>query len=251
MKRLSLLGLICLIICTISALGNTYALNPKSANYELNEVQFGSGSLHNASSTSYKANESLGNTTGGRSSSSNYQAFNGFLTPNEPFLSISVGTTNVNLNTLSTTSAATGTGTFSVTAYVDSGYVVESVNNPPTQEDGHPLKNLTTPSASSPGTEQFGINMVQNLTTCATPSPVNFGSNPVALPSNTYANGIAATGYNTCGLFKYVPGDVIAQSSNPGWGETDYTISYLVNIAAYTPAGHYTMAENLVAIATY
>jgi hypothetical protein len=251
MKRLSLVSLVCFLITFLSFLGNSYAANPKSANYEVNEVQFGSGGLLNGSSTNYSAQESLGNTGGGHLTSSHYQAYSGFLTPNVPFLSMTVGTTNANLGTLNSATASTGTGTFSVEAYVDSGYVVESVNNPPTQEDGHQMKDMTSATTSSPGTEQFGINLVQNLTTCANAAPANFGANPVQEPSNSYATGVAATGYNTCGLFKYNPGDTIAESTTSGWGDTNYTISYLLNINPYTAAGSYTLTENLVAVATF
>lgn len=251
MKRLSLVGTLCFLFIFLGFLGNVDAANPKSANYEVNEVQFGSGSLQSGSSTHYKAQENIGNTTGGKISSSHFQAYSGFLTPNEPFLSVTVGTTNLNLGTLSSATASTGTGTFSVEAYVDSGYVVESVNNPPTQEDGKPLKDMTTAAVSSPGTEQFGINLVQNLTTCPNAAPANFGANPVQQPNSSYATGAAASGYNTCGLFKYNPGDVIAGSTTSGWGDTDYTISYLININPYTAAGAYTMTQNLVAVATY
>lgn len=251
MKRLSFIGLLSFLVLIFSVLGNTYAATPKSANYEVNEVQFSGGSLSNATSSNYKARESLGNTAGGKITSSNYQAYSGFLTPNEPFLSLTVGTSNVSLGTLSSSVASTGYATFSIEAYVDSGYVVESVNNPPTQEDGRILKAMSTAAVSSPGTEQFGINLVQNQTTCTNPAPANVGANPVQVPNSNYATGIAAPGYNTCGLFKYNPGDVIAESTTSGWGDTTYTISYLININTYTAAGSYTMAENLVAVATF
>lgn len=250
MKRLSLVGLACFIVIFLTFLGNVAALS-KSANYEVNEVQFGNGSLLQGSSTNYQAQESLGSTTGGHTSDSAVQAYSGFLTPNIPFLSLTVGSSNINLGILNSATASVGTASFSVEAYVDSGYVVESVNNPPTQEDGYQLKDMTTASPSSPGTEQFGINLVQNLTTCSNPAPANFGANPVPEPNSNYATGAAANGYNTCGLFKYNPGDVIAESTTSGWGDTNYTISYLVNINPDTPAGSYTMTENLVAVATF
>lgn len=251
MKRLSFTGSVCFLFIIFGFLSGAASANPKSTNYQVNEVQFGSGSLLNGSSSHYKAQESLGNTGGGHLTGSSFQAYSGFLTPNEPFLSLSVGTTNLNLGTLSSATASYGYGTFSVEAYVDSGYVVESVNNPPTQEDGKPLKDMTTAAASSPGTEQFGINLVQNLTTCTHPAPANYGANPVPQPNSSYASGAAATGYNTCGLYKYNPGDVIAKSTTSGWGDTDYEISYLININPYTAAGSYSMNENLVAIATF
>jgi hypothetical protein len=249
MKRLRLGVLIGLFV--LCGTGLASASQSHSTNYQVNEVQFGPGGLLNSSSTNYQAQESLGSTAAGSTSSTNYGANAGFLTANEPFLQMVVNPANVNLGTLSSVSAATGTATFSVRAYVDSGYTVVSMNTPPTNEEGVALHNMSTAAASSPGTEQYGINMVQNLTSCATPAPANFGANPVPIPSSAYAHGQAASGYNTCGLFKYNVGDVIAQSGSNGWGQTNYTISYLININAASKAGSYNMTQNLVAVATY
>jgi hypothetical protein len=222
-----------------------------SSNFEVNEVQFGPGGLNSASSTNYKAQESAGSTAVGGVAGSADAANSGFLTPNEPFLQMTVSTSSINLGTLSSTSASTGTAAFSIRAYVDSGYTVESLNAPPADSEGHVINKMSTAAVSTAGTEQYGINLVQNLTSCAHPAPVNFGANPVLVPNSTYASGAAATGYNTCGLFKYNVGDVIAQSTSSGWGETDYTISYLININSLSPAGRYTMNQDLVVVATY
>jgi hypothetical protein len=235
------------------AFGTTtaFAAQSKSINYQVNEVQFGAGASLNSSSANYKAQQSLGSTTAGNAKSANYGANTGYLTPSTPFLQMVVNPANINLGSLTSGIPATGTATFSVRTYVDSGYVVLSMNQPPTNEGGYALKNMSTAAASNPGTEQFGINVVSNLTTCANAAPANFGSNPIPIPNANYANGAASTGYNTCGLFKYNPGDVIAGSTSNGWGETDYTISYLVNTAPLTRAGSYTMTQNLVAVATF
>lgn len=249
MKRLRL-GVLAWVILLLSS-APVFAAQSSSANYEVNEVQFGAGGLLNSSSPNYQAQESLGSTTAGNTKSANYGANAGFLTPNVPFLEMVVNPANINLGTLSSVSAATGTATFHVRAYVDSGYTVISMNSPPTNEEGVPLHNMSTAAASSPGTEQFGINLVQNLTSCTPAAPANYGANPVPQPTSAYATGAPASGYNTCGLFKYNKGDVVAQSVTNGWGETDYTISYLVNINSLSKAGSYTMTQDLVAVATY
>jgi hypothetical protein len=251
MKRLWL-GLFSLGITLLFA-GTSVVLaaQTSSPHYELNEVEFGAGGQLNASSPHYQAQQNLGPTTTGTFKSASYWAEAGYLTPNVPFLQMSVTPANINLGDLNTASAATGTATFSVRAYTDSGYVVETMNDPPVQEDGKTLHALLSPTASQAGTEQFGINLVQNLTTCANPAPANFGTNPVPIPNSSYATGQAASGYNTCGLFKYSKGDVIAETSSNGWGETDYTISYIANISTVTYAGKYNMTQDLVAVATY
>jgi hypothetical protein len=94
------------------------------------------------------------------------------------------------------------------------------------------------------GTEEFGINLVDN-------SSPNIGSDPSPQPDGTFATGQAATGYGTQNQFKYNAGDVIAESNGSGWGLTNYTISYIANISVLTPAGSYSAVQDLVAIATY
>ena len=221
--KMNRLWLGALLVSIIVLLGSSivWAAQTSSTHFELNEVQFGSGSLLNASSPNFKAQQSLGASAGGFVKSASYWAQAGYLTPNAPFLEMVVNAATLNLGDLSTTSTNTGTAAFSVRAYTDSGYIVASMNNPPTQEEGKTLNALISPTASSTGTEQFGINLVQNLTTCATPAPANFGADPAPAPNSSYAMGQAASGYNTCGLFKYSKGDTIAESSGNGWGETD------------------------------
>lgn len=180
-------------------------------------------------------------------SSTHYKAYSGFLTPNEPFLEFGIDTSTVNLGTLDTGSTKTGTAGFHVRTYVDSGYTVQTMSQPPTSTGPYPhtLMAMSSLGSSSTGTEQFGINLVANT------SPATFGTNPVPFPDSSFANGQAATGYNTANQYKYHLGDTIAGSSGNGWGLTNYTISYIANISIVTPAGSYTMVHDLVVVATY
>ncbi|MFI5271223.1 MAG: hypothetical protein ACHQT9_04220 [Candidatus Saccharimonadales bacterium] len=243
-------GVIFLLMIIVSTIG-VFAAQSNSTNYQVNEVQFGAGGSLNSSSAHYNAQESLGSTAGGVTKSANYYANAGYLTPNAPFLEMVVNAATINLGTLDVASTSTGTATFHVRAYVDSGYEVVSMNDPPVNEEGKLLATIPTAAASSVGTEQFGINLVNNLTSCTPAAPANFGADPVPVPSGSYATGQAATGYNTCGKFQYNKGDIIAQSNINGWGETDYTISYIANINSLTKAGVYNMTQDLVAVATY
>ncbi|HXY18349.1 MAG TPA: hypothetical protein VEH48_02955, partial [Candidatus Nitrosopolaris sp.] len=171
----------------------------------------------------------------------------------EPFLSMTVNTSSVNLGNLSTSTTATGIATFDVTAYVDSGYTVQTVSQPPSYTSGSSSHTLTAMSlgGSVVGTEQYGINLVVNT------SPASFGSNPVPEPSSAFANGAAATGYNTPNEYAYNAGDVIAcagtsgSCTGSGWGDTTFTISYIANISLVTPAGNYSAIQDLVVVATY
>ncbi|MBI4033796.1 hypothetical protein HY379_02235 [Candidatus Saccharibacteria bacterium] len=217
-----------------------------SPNYQSNEFFFGTGGDVELSSPNYKAQGSAGALGVGNVSSANYQAFSGFLTPNEPFLEMSVNTSLVDLGTLDTATTKTGTATFQVRAYINSGYTVKTMSQPPQiPSTSATLAPMTTQAASVVGTEQFGINLKANT------SPATFGSDPSPQPNSTFATGQAATGYETTNLYKYGVGDTIAQTGSSGWGLTIFTISYIANIAPLTEAGLYTMPHDLVVIATY
>lgn len=213
-----------------------------SSNYQANEVQFGIGSgLQN--STNYQAQSSVGDLGVGNTSSTNYQAYGGFNTTNVPFLEAYVANGNVDMGTLSTHAAATAIATFHVRDYQSSGYIVQTVAKPP-HYFTHYIQNLGSPTASIPGNEQFGMNLVANT------SPITFGANPAQKPDTTFGFGYAAPGYNTTNVYKYVQYDTIARSDKSS-GETDYTISYIMNISNTTPGGTYTYNQDLVVVATY
>jgi hypothetical protein len=247
MKRLSLIaGIVTLIVVLVPKLG---LAQYSSSNYKANEVFFGSGGDTGQSSTNYKASVSAGSLGVGNYASTNYQAYSGFLTPNEPFLEMQIDSSTVNLGTLDATSANTGTATFHVRAYINTGYTVQTVSQAPTYTSGLASHTLTPMSlgASTPGTEQFGINLVHNTL------PVSFGTDPSPQPNGTFATGVASTGYNTANQYQYHVDDIIAQTplGSSGWGLTVFTISYIANISLYTPAGNYLMNHDLVIVATY
>jgi hypothetical protein len=223
-----------------------------SSGYGVNEVFFGSGGELNAcssGSTGYCSKQSAGELTVGNTKGTDYQAQAGFNTDRYPSLTFIVNAADIDLGKLTPGTTAYTTTTFSVKSYLSSGYVVQTMGNPPTN-GGHQLAPITTAAASNPSTEQFGINLVKNQTTCPTPAPFNFGADPAQNPGTTFGFGYAAAGYNTCGKFQYNATDAIA-ASNSSSGETDYTISYIFNTTSITPGGTYTMNQTLVATATY
>jgi hypothetical protein len=221
-----------------------------SPNYGVDEVFFGSGGELNACSTSYCAKQSAGEIAAGNTAATAFKAVGGFNTNREPYLAFSVAGSNTDLGYLSKTAAATTTATFAVKTYLASGYVVQLASNPPTNSapSADVIDGLTTPTASIPGTEQFGINLVNNTIGCG--APANFGADPVQVPDNTFSFGDVTTDYNTCGLFKYVKGDTVAYS-NRSTGETDFTMSFIYNIGDLTPDGEYLYSGELVATSTF
>lgn len=246
-QRLSygLAGIVTLLL--IPAAASAVSPQASSSHYQVNEVFFGAGGDLNDCSSHYCAKESAGETGVGTTSSSHFTAHGGFNTDRTPYLQFLVTGTNTDIGGLSTGSTSTTTGTFSVKNYLSSGYSVVTVASPPIN-NSYTMHNLTSPTASSAGTEQFGINLVAN--TGCTGIAGTLGANPVQVPSSTFSFGAAAAGYNTACLFKYVPGDTIADSTKSS-GETDYTISYIYNISNLTAGGVYTFNDVLVATATF
>ena len=224
-----------------------FAQTSTSTSYQITESAFGSCGDVNVNSASYNARGSAGALGVGESSSASTAAFAGNINPTDEYLEMVVNTTTVNLGTLSNAATSSGTGTFYVRTYLNGGYTVQTISDPPTNESGFSLAAKSALAAPIIGTEEFGINLVLNT------SPA-IGANPFKQPDNTtnYATGVAAAGYNTTNNFKYVKNDIIAQSgAGRAWGQTDFTISYIVNISAITRAGLYQMAHTLVVITTF
>lgn len=231
-----------------------WAQQSSSTNYSVDQAFFGNGGQLGVSgdgcSTNYCAKSAAGEMGVGNVSSTNYQAQPGHNVDREISLEVVVnnpscpdyGSTNVNLGYLTTSAAAKAAVNFSVKAYLSGGYVVRTVGTPPTYAS-KTLNALTTGGASSPGTEQFGINLRANTT----PS---VGSDPSSLPDNSFGYGVAASGYNTVNTFRYNNGEIIASSPKSS-GATCFTMSYLYNVSGLTPAGEYKFAQSIVATASY
>ncbi len=241
-----LMSLVIVVMCGVSLPAR--AQTPTSPNYQVNEYQFGTGGELDSTSASYRAQSNVGSLGVGRSSSTNYDMEAGFLTPNEPFLELFINAATVDLGTLDPASTGTGSGTFWVRTYLSSAYVVQTMSAPPTSEGGAVLDAKGTLGAPILGTEEFGINVVDNT------SP-DIGANPFNVPDDNYADAEAATGYDTPDQFKYGQGDIIARSAatvgNQAVGRTDFTISYIANISNITEAGSYSMVHDIVAVATF
>lgn len=240
--KLYVLGL--LLFCSTVIFGTVQVFaQTSSTNYRVEESYFGVGGELDANSPGYKSQQSIGETTIGNTSSTNYQANAGFNTKDEPYLEVYVTGGSTDLGTLSSSSTATTTSTFYVRAYLASGYSVIMASDPPSY-GAEQINPLATQTASSAGTEQFGINLRANT------SPTTFGADPSQSPDSTFGFGYAAPGYDTANVYKYVKGDTIARADKSS-GRTDYTISYIYNISALSPAGTYVFTQDLVVVGTY
>lgn len=239
-----------LVVVAVFVVGTqapVFAQGSSSNSFKVNEYQFGTGG-GSSSSTNFQAQSNVGSLGVGRSSSANYDAEAGFITPDAPFLELFINSATVDLGNLDKSTTGTGSGTFWVRTYLSSAYVVQTMSNPPTSEGGKVLTAKASLGVPIPGTEEFGINLVDN-------SSPNIGADSLNVPDNSFADGTVDSGYNTPDQFKYGVGDIIAHAAatagNQAVGRTDYTVSYIANISAITPAGTYVMVHDIVVAATF
>lgn len=146
---------------------------------------------------------------------------------------------SVDLGTLTTSSPGSGTSVMAASTNSGGGYVI-TINGTTLTSGGNTIDAITagSGSASSPGTEQFGINLRDN----ATP---NVGADPSGAAGYSYG-----TGYGTADSFKFVTGNTVTSTSAAS-NATAYTVSYLSNIGGATEPGSYSAVFNYVATATF
>ena len=232
-----------LVACMISLSSFASAQEASSPNYKVDELFIGTGGTNDSASPSYQGRASIGDLGVGNSASTNFQAYASFTTTGDPVLEVVVSGVTLDLGTLSASTTASGTATFSVRTYLASGYVVITRGVPPTSEGGATITPLSGGGAVAVGTEQFGMNLKDNSTP-------NIGAEVVQIPDSSFSYGYASSGYDTVNNFRYNTGDTIAQSDSSS-GQTDYTISYIVNISPITEAGLYVFSQDLVVVGTY
>jgi hypothetical protein len=213
-----------------------------STNYQVIDTGFGGGSTSQTCSAQYCSQTSVGGLTSGNTTSDNNTANLGTVTDSQPVLDVSVVGGSSDLGVLNTESTATKTMVVKVLSYLSSGYTIQISGQPP-HYGSHTITPLASATASLAGTEQFGLNVVANT------SP-SVGADPVQTPSTQTSFGVPVAGYNTANLFKYVNGDIIAYSPKSS-GETDFTISMIINISNNTPAGHYSGDFSAVVVPVY
>lgn len=224
------------LILGLTVTGQVAYAQYTSPSYKVEETLFGAGGELENSSTNYKARTSAGELGVGNTASANFQAFAGFNTTNDPMLEVVVNGGSFDLGYLELTSLKATTATFAVRNYLASGYVIRLGGTPPKNiSGGYTLAGMATAAASSPGADQFGVNLAANNLAPIGP----FGDDPEQLPDNTFGFGTPATDYGTSNLFKFVENEVIAQSTRSS-GVTFYTLSMMANTSKNATAGYYT-----------
>ncbi len=240
-RFLAAAGLLVAIFSIVPFSSVAYA-DPQSTNFRLSESAIGSGSTIQSTSTNFKASDAVGDISVGNSNSSSFQVNSGSKTPSDPNLAVSIGNGSISLPNFSAATTSMATASFSVLNYTSFGYVVQIAGTPPTNAGAsRTIPGMPTTTTPTVGVEQFGINLVANT------SPSSIGANP-----NNYQFGFGtiAPNYGTPNSYRYVEGETIALASKSS-GITDYTITFLVNVAGLTPGGQYTSNQTLIVTGTY
>ena len=219
-----------------------FATSSSSQNYQIVEQEFGAGSSLESCSGSYCARTTIGDLAVGAAAAGESTAEFGSVTPDEPSLQVIIDPGESHLGELTTENTASKTMVVRVRSYLSNGYHLQITGEPPKYKN-HTLATPTSPTASLAGKEQFAINATANTVP-------DVGANPLQLPSNDFSFGEVDEDYATPNLFKYESGDVVARSATES-GQTEYTISMIVNIANSTPAGHYSGDYSAVVVPYY
>ena len=213
-----------------------------SAHYQVQNAQFGAGGSSYSCSTSLCSQSAIGDITAGNASSKNYKmSFEPDPYSIPEMEVITIGGTQ-NLGYLDTNHTSTASDIVKVLDYSGSGYALQITGTPPGQGT-HELDALTSPSSAHAGAEQFGINLVANTDPAV-------GASPVQVTSDANDYGQPTANYDSPNLFNYNNGDYVATDKG-GDGETDYTISMIIDISNTTPLGHYSAAFNTVVVPAY
>lgn len=220
-------ALLVAVLLVSAGTATTFAVTSSSPNYRLTETEFGANSLQEGCSDVYCATVTIGDL--GASSSASSAEF-GSIEYSDPVLEVIIEPGESNLGVLTTETTATKTVLIKIRNYLSTGYALQIVGSAP-QFEGHVLSSLGAPTASNPGTEQFGLNVTKNTMPAV-------GEYPQQLPKDQEIFGVAEEGYGSPNLFQYTSGATVARGLTDV-GQTHFTVSMIVNIDNSTPAGSY------------
>ncbi|HSX08277.1 MAG TPA: hypothetical protein VLG11_05270 [Candidatus Saccharimonadales bacterium] len=143
----------------------------------------------------------------------------------------------VSLGTLLTSAPGSGTSQIGVTTNATSGYNV-TVNGTTLTSGSNTIAALTSPTGSSAGSAQFGLNLRANTVPSVGSDPAGSGS---AAPT---------TNYNTVNSYTFNNGDQIVSTVTPDNFRL-FTVSYIANITSVTPPGTYSTTLTYICTAKY
>jgi hypothetical protein len=155
-------------------------------------------------------------------------------------LTFTLATATVAMGTLTSSTTGKGSSAMIVGTNGATGYTVGYKGATLTSAGGT-ITALASPTASSVGNSQFGINLMANATTGVGVAKSGLGTGVVK----------PASGYDVTEQFKFIPaGEDVATASGPTDVNT-FTTSYIANIGAATAAGAYSTVITYTATANF
>lgn len=139
------------------------------------------------------------------------------------------------------------------------GYAI-TVNGPTLTSGSNTIAGLASPTASIKGVPQFGLNLRANTSAAAPgfPGTAPTNSADIDLTSDGVTlHGRPAPDYASADTFKFVTGDVVADSNYNAAGNAEptdaqiFTVSYIANVPGSQPAGTYTSTLTYICTPTF
>ena len=213
-----------------------------SATYPLFADVIGAGGLASSTSTNYLLRDTLAEPiiASATSTSDSYGIKAGFqeLYPDQ-FITLSVGSSSVDLGALSNLSVKTASHTLIVDSNAVNGFTI-TLSGATLAKGTDDINAIgATAASSTPGTEQFGINLAAN--TSPSVGVAASGSSPIAAVAGQYA---------LANSFAFASGNTVASASSD-INATTFTVSYLANIGSGTVFGTYTTILTYAATANF
>lgn len=213
-----------------------------SSNYIIYADVFNSGGSEDSSSANYGLQDSIGEAMilSATSTSAGYGIKAGFeeMYPDQ-YLTFSIADAEIDLGTLSDSVTGSDSNEMVIDTNATNGFTI-TISGATLTSGANTIDAIgAAASASTSGTEQFGINLVAN----ATPA---IGADP----SGTAPIGSAAGQYGTADQFAFNSGDTIA-SAAVAVNSTTFTVSYIVNISSTTESGTYATTLTYSATANF
>jgi hypothetical protein len=151
----------------------------------------------------------------------------------------------------SPTDTATATSQMAASTNAGFGYSV-TVNGVTLTSGSNTITAMSSATTGVHGVSQFGLNLVANTTSTSNPA---VGANVAPAANGTNYKGQAVSPYDTPDTFKFVTGNIVADSANGGSASgTDaqiFTSSYIVNVPGSQPAGTYTTTLTYICTPTF
>lgn len=144
---------------------------------------------------------------------------------------------SINFGTLTTAKELVATSQIVAATNADNGYNV-TVSGSSLLSGNNILMAINSPSVSSPGTNQFGMNLRKN-------NLPSVGSDPSGL-----GNAVVSGNYAIPDNFVYKTGDLIISVTTPD-NFRKFTASYIANIDKSQPAGYYATTLTFTALGNF